>query len=247
MAKPETDEMIVKKRSFKLIIVLVIIVIIALVASVYFYSKYQEAQKLSQASGQNASNQDANIVAKVGKLIELPNEAPSQIATVKDKTKLPKYPFFANAQNGDKVLFYAQAKEAILYRPSENKLIDVAPFNPVPTNGPTPTGSISPSSSPTPTTKPKNVSLLILNGTTTTGLAGTAATRITSKITAITTVSKGDSVKNYTKTVIVDPNANKQIDDQLISVVGGAVISAMPAGENASKTDITIILGSDFK
>jgi hypothetical protein len=64
----------------------------------------------------------------VGKLMELPAEKPT-VATVKDVTKLSKtQPFFSTAKNGDIVLFYNQAKKAILYRPTTNKIITVAPI-----------------------------------------------------------------------------------------------------------------------
>jgi len=64
----------------------------------------------------------------VGKLMELPAEKPT-VATVSDVAKLPPYqPFFKDAKNGDKALFYNDAKKAILYRPETNKIINIAPI-----------------------------------------------------------------------------------------------------------------------
>lgn len=70
---------------------------------------------------------------EVGKLMELPAEKP-MVATVKDVTQLPaNQPFFLVAKNGDKVLFYNDAKKAILYRPSTDKIVNVAPITVNPT------------------------------------------------------------------------------------------------------------------
>ncbi len=38
-------------------------------------------------------------------------------------------PFFANAQVGDKVLIYYKAKKAILYNPTDNKIVEVGPIS----------------------------------------------------------------------------------------------------------------------
>jgi hypothetical protein len=68
-------------------------------------------------------------VAAVGKLMDLPSEKPT-VATVKDVTQLPlNQPFFVAAKNGDTVLFYNDAKKAILYRPETDKIINVSPIN----------------------------------------------------------------------------------------------------------------------
>jgi hypothetical protein len=68
-------------------------------------------------------------MTKISKLMVLPaNETPT-VATVSDPEALKDQAFFANAQKGDKVLIYAQAKKAILYSTTLNKIIDVAPLN----------------------------------------------------------------------------------------------------------------------
>jgi len=71
----------------------------------------------------------AQTVEAVGKLIVLPvNETPT-IATVANLDQIKNQPFFANAKVGDKVLIYAKAKKAILYDPSLNKIIELAPLD----------------------------------------------------------------------------------------------------------------------
>lgn len=64
----------------------------------------------------------------VSKLIEVPEGTPT-LATVTDADKLKDQPFFKNAQNGDKVLIFTDAKKVIIYRPSTNKIIEVGGLN----------------------------------------------------------------------------------------------------------------------
>lgn len=66
---------------------------------------------------------------KVGKLIELPSDEQPKIISVSNKEKLAGQLFFLNAENGDKVLIFPKSGKAILYRPSENKIIEVAVVN----------------------------------------------------------------------------------------------------------------------
>ena len=70
-----------------------------------------------------------DLIAKVSRLVELPaNESPT-IADVTDVVKArAQDKFYADAQNGDKVLFYTKAGKAILYRPTTNKVITIAPI-----------------------------------------------------------------------------------------------------------------------
>lgn len=103
--------------------------VLALIPSYYFYTKYQQAQKLLKNPQQVATEQTKAVVDKVGKLIALPSDETPSLATVQDKTRLKDQPFFKNAVNGDKLLLYIKARKAILYRESNNKIIEVAPIN----------------------------------------------------------------------------------------------------------------------
>ena len=73
--------------------------------------------------------QTDDLISTVGSLITLPAGETPTIANVSDATQARKQSaFFNNAENGDKVLMYVKAGEAILYRPSTSKIILVAPL-----------------------------------------------------------------------------------------------------------------------
>lgn len=70
------------------------------------------------------------ILAKIGKLIQLPAGETPTMATINDAANAKKtQPFLSSAENGDILIVYANAQEAILYRPSTDKLISVGPVN----------------------------------------------------------------------------------------------------------------------
>lgn len=97
--------------------------------SIAAISLYQKVAMLEQSSPSVKQQEVAAIVAKVGKLIVLPEGETPTVATVTDPEKLKDQAFFANAKSGDKVLIYANAKKAFLYDPVNDKLIDVTPLN----------------------------------------------------------------------------------------------------------------------
>ena len=68
------------------------------------------------------------VVQKLSNLAELPDEEP-QIVTVKDVTKLAKQAFFDKAANGDKIIIFKEAHKAYLFRPDQNKIINITTFN----------------------------------------------------------------------------------------------------------------------
>lgn len=214
----------------------VIIFILAALPSYYFYSQYKKTQALLQNPTQAATLESQKLIDEIGTLIELPRDQNPTIATVSDITKLSEQPFFANAKNGDKVLIYTQAKKAILYRPSENKIIEVAPVN---------LGSSSSASLSTPT--PDLVSVSIYNGTATSGLAATAENKITASMSVAKVLNKADAKGSYTKTEVIDVSGNQSMAaSQIASLLGGTVVASIPDGEIKPNSDILVILGSDF-
>jgi hypothetical protein len=76
-----------------------------------------------------AQDELKDVVSKVGKLMVLPEGETPTLATVADPEKLRDQKFFTNAKTGDKVLIYANSQKAILYNPSSNKIVEVAPVN----------------------------------------------------------------------------------------------------------------------
>lgn len=118
-----------KKPKNGLIIGLITVIILAGVGFLgwMYYDAQQEVDRLKNP--QEAAKLEVEVlVERVSSLTELPNEMPT-VATVQDKTKLQSQAFFAKAENGDKVLIFTQSKRAILFRPSTNKIIEIAPIN----------------------------------------------------------------------------------------------------------------------
>lgn len=119
-----------KKLDTKLMIIIVLLLLIG--AGFAYQAKVNNDLKKENtrlSNPQEAAKAEAEqLKSQVAALIDLPAESPT-IATVVDVEKLKTQAFFAKAQNGDKVLMFPEAKKAILYRPSTNKIIEVAPIN----------------------------------------------------------------------------------------------------------------------
>ena len=111
-----------RKYFFKFIIFLIIVGLAG--ATAYYYKQYKKIKDNPQVVSQEEVQ---FVVSELGKFMELPDGTPS-LATIQDKEKLKDQNFFRKAENGDKVLIYADAKQAILYRPSAKKIIEVAPL-----------------------------------------------------------------------------------------------------------------------
>lgn len=74
-----------------------------------------------------AAKEEVRILTeKVGSLVDIPKGETPTLATVSDPAKLKEQAFFTDAQAGDKVLVFVQAKRAVLYRPSTGKVVQAA-------------------------------------------------------------------------------------------------------------------------
>lgn len=107
-----------------------------------------------QVLGLSAQSEVSSLIAKVEKLIVLPSNEIPTATTITDPKKLKDQFFFRNAKKGDKLLVYGNAQWAVLYRPSENKIIEAGAFTDrqaIPAVTPTPTVAPTPTSAPSPT------------------------------------------------------------------------------------------------
>lgn len=92
------------------------------------YSTKPNTSKTKTTAAKGAVNDSQQLLERISAIYELPKGEVPTIATVSDKTKLQKQDFFIKAENGDRVLIYVKAKKAIIYRPTTNKIIEVAPL-----------------------------------------------------------------------------------------------------------------------
>ncbi len=104
--------------------VLILISITGIGASYYWYTQYQ---KVAANPAVGSPEEIRSIVKKLSAFMDLPNETPS-IVTVTDREKLQNQDFFKKAANGDKIVIYETSRRVILYRPSTNRVVDVAPL-----------------------------------------------------------------------------------------------------------------------
>lgn len=116
-------------RVNRTIISFAVVFVLALIPSIYFYNQNKDTQKKLNETSQKKSDEPAQIIEKVAKHALLPTDEQPTIATISDPEKLKGQAFFTSAQTGDKVLVYSKAGKAVLYRPSIDKVIVMAPLN----------------------------------------------------------------------------------------------------------------------
>lgn len=114
-----------KFRQHYLLLILIIVAIGASATSVYFYNRYRQT---NQSPQEEIKAETDKLLAQVSKIVLLPGGETPTIATISDPDKLKNQPFFSDAQEGDKVLIYTNAKKAFIYRPGIGKIISVAPL-----------------------------------------------------------------------------------------------------------------------
>ena len=108
------------------LLTLIVLTVAGLYGSVHYYNKYQALTIDPKVA---AEKETARLVGTLGELMELPKGETPTVATISDKEKLKGQLFFSQAENGDILFAYTTSMKAILYRPSTNKIINVAPIS----------------------------------------------------------------------------------------------------------------------
>jgi len=187
-----------------------------------------------QGAQEAAKEETARLIDQVRKLISVPEDETPTVATVSDSEKLRSNAFFANAQNGDKVLIYSTSKKAIIFRPGENKIIEVGPIS----IG-TPSGTLA--------TKP--ASFVLYNGTDVTGLTKKYETTLTQVVKDAVVVDRDNAKKrDYTQSIIIDLTGSHVNTIEALGKSLGIAVGQLPEGETKpTNAEYLIILGADKK
>ena len=120
--KKDSDNFSPEKRKFskkKVFLLALFVVVLIFLAS--FGIRLFKAYKMNQ--GEINSVQ---VIEAVNKIYLLPSNEQPKITTVTNPDELRYQPFFINTEVGDQVIVYTEAKKAILYRPSINKIIEAS-------------------------------------------------------------------------------------------------------------------------
>ena len=200
-----------------------LIVISSLATAVYFYWMYQKLKNSSQAT---ATNEVKTITQTISRFMDLPvGEMPS-LATITDEKKLKDQEFFKKAKNGDKVLIYANARKAILYRPSSGRVIEFAPL------------AVEANAKPIATQIP----VALYNGSSKIGLTNTTETKLKT-LTELSVIAKENAKKkDYKNTLVIDlTGSNTDLVQKIATLLNGEV-STLPNGEKKPESEILIIV-----
>jgi hypothetical protein len=223
-------------RTFLWPIVFLFMLLMSVVSTVYFYTQYQRTKAQLAQTPQQAQEEAKQLVGKIGQLIVLPQGEEPTLATVTDTEKLASQPFFTSARNGDKVLVYTQARKAILYRPSDHIIVDVASI------------SVSSPSASAPSESPSApVRFVLYNGTATTGLTRVYETTLKQRVPAHVIVDRDNAKsREYETTLLIDLTGSQLAKATELATKLGIEIGSLPAGEERPEgADFLIILGKD--
>jgi hypothetical protein len=211
-----------------------LLLIIALSAIMTINVVRQNPERFGMLKGPSIIEEEEKaLVAEVGRLISLPQEETPIIATVSDQDKLSDQPFFASAELGDKIIIYQQARKAILYRPSEKRIVEVGTVN-IDEGGEV--ESIE-----------KEISFIILNGTDTPGLTRAMENDITAIFPEAQIVKRANAASiDYEGTLVINVTGeNKELESELADKLK-AEISNLPDGEaDPGDVSFVIIVGED--
>jgi len=227
-----------EKKKFSLVsvgfILLTIIAIAGVSASIFLFREWSKTKNLLNNPTEAAKIETKDLVARIQKLMVLPNEEP-QIATVLEEEKLKEQQFFANVQKGDKVLVFTKAQKAILFRPSKNMIIEVAPW--------------IAEASGSANASQQVFRFAIRNGTDVSTLPKKVEEELKTLVQNITVVDRENAKdKTQKETLVFDlTGTNAGAVSQLAERMGMKVGTTIPQGEPKPDADFLIIIGADKK
>jgi hypothetical protein len=114
---------IIFRRFFWYILIICIILLAVVVGFLYKHPAYYSSPDTI------AESEGRTLVKRVGELAFLPPDEVPTVAKVSNPSLLREQAFFVDAKTGDVVLIYTNAKKAILYDPTANKIVNMSTLN----------------------------------------------------------------------------------------------------------------------
>jgi Na+-translocating ferredoxin:NAD+ oxidoreductase RnfG subunit len=108
------------KRTKILIVALIILCLGGAGSGVFFFVQYSQVQA--------KANQKEDLTKRIATLVVLPDDS-STLVTVADKTKLQNKQLADKVSNGDVLMIFAKSQRLIIYRPNDNKIVDMLSFS----------------------------------------------------------------------------------------------------------------------
>lgn len=222
-------------------------------AGVHFVSKlWQEDARTAEAASLLSPQE---VLTEVRSIMELPTNEDPTIAAVTDLERLKNEPFFQNAQNGDRVIFFPKAKKAILYRPTSRKIIEVSVSPTLSGGGSAAKTEATNSAEDTQTPKEDTTSAIkpeeftgaitLYNGSTKLGVTNTAEDALLQTFTKASVREKLAAKKDdYIGVTVVDLTGNNQAAANAIAQKMNGKVGTLPAGEDKPDGEILVIIGN---
>ena len=220
MAK-ETEEKPKKRRRQLPIaeITLLTITVISLALGGFFYYKYQDINAKYKEATLSEEDRTRQTVEKVAKLYNIPSydtEKPT-LYVVSDPEQVKNNAFFKDAQKDDILLTYPVADIAILYRPSENRIINVGTYKQF----------------------AASVEVAIIAPE---AVQKSLEESLKSKYSNIVVVSKTTPKTTVTKGVVVDVTGNEAEAAKTLAQLLGYTVGTLPTGETAPEEAKLVII-----
>jgi hypothetical protein len=219
------------------------IIFISIAPAYFFFKRYEETQQLLSNPTLAARQETEDMIAKVKEYVDLPEDEEPSIVTVSDRDKLKGHPFFSKAKNGDKVLIYSKARKAVLYDPTEQKIVNVALIT-----------SDTPSVESTLGVDTPN-RLAIYNGTSVSGLTKIVEKQLSDKVSGVEVVLRDNANKaDYAQTIVVDlTGGKKRVLAESVATALKGVVGQLPESEDRPVTtgsggsiEILVIIGNSY-
>ncbi len=219
-----------------------ILVLVLAGSLIKLYVNYQDLktakdnmEKASQvAKVDPATLDDQALFEFLSQRAELPSGT-SAIATVKDVESLrQKDPFFAKAANGDKIIQFD--REALLYRPTTDKIVRLGPSN----DSSTASSTANTTATGAGTDTTAKISVEVRNGTQIAGLASKWKSKLNAGTLYIVDKVGNASKDTYTQAYLV--NLKGKDVSALEKDLGVTAVTTLPEGEAASSQDVLIIV-----